>query len=97
MRDARIVHEHVETAEFVPDALCRGGDGGLIRAVELEGSGIRSDAFRGRLPTLEVARPDKHCEAARREILRYLKTDSFIGPGDQGDGVVLHSISFFVH
>ena len=30
MRDARVVHEHVETAELVPDALCRGGDGGLI-------------------------------------------------------------------
>lgn len=26
MRDARIVHEHVETAEFVPDAFCRGCD-----------------------------------------------------------------------
>ena len=55
MRDARVVDEHVETAEFVPDALCGGGDGGLIRDVELEGAGIRSDALRGRLPMLEVA------------------------------------------
>jgi hypothetical protein len=30
-RYSRIVHEHVETAELLPDALCRGGDGGLIR------------------------------------------------------------------
>src|SRR6266511_3411437 len=58
MRDGRVVHQHVETAELVPDALCRGGDGGLIRDVELEGAGIRSDALRGSLPTLEVARPD---------------------------------------
>ncbi len=28
----------------------------------------------------------------RREILRDLKTDSFVGPGDQGDGFVLHGI-----
>src|SRR6266849_7386192 len=70
MRDARVVHQHVETAELVPDALCRGGDGGLIRDVELEGAGIRSDALRGRLPILDVARPYKHGEAARREILR---------------------------
>ncbi|WP_246079655.1 MarR family winged helix-turn-helix transcriptional regulator [Paenibacillus piri] len=27
----------------------------------------------------------------RREIFRDLKTDSFIGPGDQGDGFILHS------
>jgi len=93
VRDGRVVHQHVETAELVPDALCRGGDGGLIRDVELEGAGIRSNALRGRLPTLEVARPDKHGEAARREILRYLKTNSSIGPGDQGDGFVLHSKS----
>ena len=50
MRDARVVHEHVETAELVPDALRRGGDGDLIRDIELEATGIRSDALRGRLP-----------------------------------------------
>ena len=44
---------------------------------------------------LEVARPDEHGEAVRREILRYLKTDSFVGPGDQGDGFVLHSNLLF--
>jgi hypothetical protein len=32
----------------------------------------------------------------RREILRDLKTDSFVGPGDQGDGFVLHS-NLFLH
>jgi hypothetical protein len=29
---------------LVPDALCRGGDGGLIHGVELEGEGLRSPA-----------------------------------------------------
>jgi hypothetical protein len=91
MRDARVVHEHVETAELVPDALCRGGNGGLIRDVELKGAGIRSDALRGRLPMLEAARPDEHDEVVRREFLRDLKTDSFVGSCDQGDGFVLHS------
>jgi hypothetical protein len=52
-----VVHEHVQTAELVPDALCRSGDGGLIRDVELEGAGVRSDALRGRFPILEVRDP----------------------------------------
>jgi hypothetical protein len=39
---------------------------------------------------LEVARSDQLGEAARRQILRYLKTDSFVGPSDQGGRVVLH-------
>ena len=90
MRDGRVVHQDVETAELVPDALCRGGDGGPIRDVELERASIRSDALRGRLPRPEVARPDEHGEAVRREILGDLKTDSFVGPGNQGDGFVLH-------
>lgn len=90
MRDARIVHERVKTPELVPDALCRGGDRGLICDVALEGSGIRSDALRGLLPILEVARPDGHGEAMRREIFRDLKTYSFVGPGNKGDGFVLH-------
>jgi hypothetical protein len=55
MRDGCVVHEHIETAELVPDPLCRGGDGGLIRDVELEGAGIRSDALRGRLSMVEIA------------------------------------------
>ena len=52
-----------------------------IRDVELEcaGAGIRSHTLRGRLPMVEVTRPDEHGEAVRREILRDLKTDSFIG------------------
>src|SRR5712671_769350 len=60
------------------------------RNVELEGAGVRADALRGRLPMLEVPRPDEPGEAARCEILRYLKTDSFVGPCDQGDEVVVH-------
>jgi hypothetical protein len=90
MRDTRVVYKHVETAELVPDALCR-GDGCLIRDVELGGTRIRSDALRGCLSMPEVARPDDHGEAARCEILCDLKTDSFVGSGDKGDGFVLHS------
>jgi hypothetical protein len=82
MRDARVVHEHVEMAELVPNALCRGNDRGLIRDVELESAGIGSDALRGRFPMLEIARSDEHGEAVRRKILRDLKTDCFVGPGD---------------
>ena len=94
MRDARVVHEHVETAELLPDALCRGGGGGLIRDIELERAGIGSDGLRGLIPMLEVARSNQHGEAARREILRNLKADSLVGPGDQGDEFVLHGNSF---
>jgi hypothetical protein len=44
---------------------------------------------------LEVARPDEHGEAMGREILPGLTTDSFVSPGDQGNGFVLHSNLFF--
>jgi hypothetical protein len=91
MRDPGVVYEHVETTELFPDVLGRSGDRGLIRNVELDGACIRSDALRGGLPMFEVARPDEHCEAMCREVLRDLKTDSFITPGDEGDRFVLHS------
>lgn len=70
MRNARVVHQHVETAKLVAYARRRGGDGALIGDVELDGTRVRPDALRGRLPILEVARPDEHGEAVRREILR---------------------------
>ena len=59
-------------------------------SMELEGTGIRSHTLRGHLPMLDVARPEQNREAVRREIFRDLQTDSFIGPGDQGDWFVLH-------
>ena len=37
-----------------------------------------------------VSRPDEHGEAVGREVLRDLEADSFVGPGDEGDGLVLH-------
>jgi hypothetical protein len=95
MRDGRVVHEYVETAELLPDAFLGGGDRGLIRDVGLEGADIRSDAFRGRLPVLKVARPDEHDEALCREALCDLKTDSFSSPGYQGDRFVLHGNLLF--
>jgi hypothetical protein len=45
MRDARVVHEYVETAELLPDALCRAGDGGLIRDVGVEGGAYAPTLF----------------------------------------------------
>ena len=90
MRDARVVHQHVQAAELNADALCRCSDRGLIRDVELDGVGIGSDALGGDLPVLEVARADEHGEAARCESLRDFKTDSLIGASHQGDGFVLH-------
>jgi len=89
VRDACVIHEDVETTEFVPNALGSGGDGGLIYYVKSKRAGIWPHALRGRLTMLDVSRPDDHGEAARREILRYLKTDSFISPCDQGDGFVV--------
>lgn len=50
--------------------------------VELKSVGIHSHALRSHLPRLEIARPNKHSEAVRREILRDLETDSFVGSGD---------------
>src|ERR1700677_4214033 len=91
MRNARIVHDHAKTAKLVPDALRRGGDGVLIRDVELEGAGIQSDGLRCRLPTLEVACPDEHGEAVRREVLCDLKADSLVCAGDQSDRLVVHN------
>jgi hypothetical protein len=43
---------------------------------------------RGRLATLGLARPDEHDEIVLGEILGDLKADSFVGPGDQGNGLV---------
>ena len=59
MRDACVAHQRVETAELGWDALCRGGDGGLIRDVELESADMHSDALRDRLPIFKVARPTR--------------------------------------
>jgi hypothetical protein len=44
--------------------------------------------------SLTESNPTK-TEAVRYQILRDLKTDSFIGPGDQGDGFVVHVKSRF--
>ena len=90
MRDGRVVHQHVEAAELLPDALGRRGDRGLVGDIELEGAGRRADAGGGRLPLREVARPDEHGEAVAGEILGDLEADAFVGSGDQGDGFVLH-------
>jgi len=67
----------------------------LIRDVELDGVGVCSDALCGCLPVFEAARPDKHGQTVRREILGDLKADALIGPGDQGDEFVLHNALLF--
>lgn len=86
--------QHVETAEFVPEALCRSCDGILIRDLELEGAGIRSDAPPARLHMLEVARSDEHGEAAGREALRDLPTDPLLAPATRATGLSCIVISF---
>src|ERR1700733_16209251 len=71
--------------------LRRGGDRSLIRHVELERMGVRPDLLGRSLAARKIARPDQHSEALRCEILRDLKSDPLVGPGDQGDGFILHS------
>ncbi len=88
--DRRVLHEDVEAAELVANARRRGGDRGVIRHVELERVGVRADLLGRGLPALEIARPDQHKEAVRDEVFCDLKTDALIGPGDEGDGFVLH-------
>jgi hypothetical protein len=65
----------------------------LIGDVKLEDSRIALDARRGAPSMLEVARSDEHGEALRRQILGDLKTDSPVGPGDQGNWFVLYDKS----
>jgi hypothetical protein len=81
VRDTRVVHEHIETAEFVADSLCCGSDGALIGDIELDGASVVSDTLRRPLAVLEAARPDEDREAVPREVFRDLKSDSFVGPG----------------
>src|SRR6266852_4453513 len=51
--------------------------------------------FAAASPCSRLRDPTSNGEAVRREILRDLKTDSFVSPGDQGDGFVLHSNILF--
>jgi hypothetical protein len=90
MRNSRVVHQHVETAEFAGDPIGCGGDGALIRHVELKGVGVRADGLGGSLPSLQVPRPQEHGEPLRREILSDGETNALVGPGDNGDALVLH-------
>jgi hypothetical protein len=64
-----------------------GGDGGLIRYVELERTGVPSDAFRRRLLILEIAGPDEHGKAVRRQVLRDLKSNPFVSPVTRATGL----------
>jgi len=58
MRDSRVVHEHVETAELVSDAFRSGRDRLRVRDVERERAGVAGDRLGRRLATVEVARSD---------------------------------------
>src|SRR4029077_3676058 len=90
VRNSRIVDEHVETAKLLADALRRRGDRSRIRHVELKRPGVRPNLLGRSLAALKIARTDQDCETVCYEILCDLKTDSLIGPGDQGYGFVLH-------
>ncbi len=58
--------------------------------IELERPGVVFDRPGRRLAAREIARSHQHGETVACQILRDLKTDSLIGPGDQSDGFVLH-------
>jgi hypothetical protein len=60
----------------------------VICHVELERDGVRSDLPGRNLAPLEIAHPDQHKEAMGHKVLGDLKSDSLIGPGDQGDGFI---------
>ena len=47
--------------------------------------GILCNVLCSYLSLFEVARPDEHGEAALSKILRDLKSDSLVGPSDQGN------------
>ena len=91
MRNACVVHQHVEATQFITNTFRCRSNGGLIGYVELDRAGIAFDVFCSLLALFQIARPDEHAEAACRKVLRDLKTDYLIGPGDQGDGFVLHN------
>ena len=78
MRDGRVVHQDVETAELTSDALCRGGNEDLIGDVDLESPGIRSYAPCGRLPMLEVAR------AEYLLLKRWLQSPRYVAKATEG-------------
>src|SRR5215472_2354804 len=96
MRDGRVVGEHVEPAKLVTDALRRGGDGSLIRYVELEGAGISFDRLGRFLPPRQIARTNQDREVLRSQPLCDLEADPLICSGDQSDGFVLHSSLLFL-
>jgi hypothetical protein len=40
-------------------------------------------------------RPDQHSDAVRHELLCDPKSDSLVGPGDQGDAFGLHAVLLY--
>jgi hypothetical protein len=62
----------------------------VIGHVELQRVGARPDLPGRGLAALQVARPDQHGEAVPDHVLGDLEAYALIGPGDQGDGFILH-------
>lgn len=54
MRDARVVHEHVEAAKLAPDTFCRGGDRGLIGNTKLDRVRVSFHTLCDRFSTLPI-------------------------------------------
>jgi hypothetical protein len=65
-------------------------DRSSIRHVDLQRAGVAVDRLGGLLAARQVARTDQDGEILRGQILGDLETDPLIGPGDEGDGFVLH-------
>jgi hypothetical protein len=56
--------------------------------------GVRPNLLGGGLAALKIARTDEDGEVLRGQLLCDLEADPLIGPGDQGDGFILHSHLF---
>jgi hypothetical protein len=77
-----------------------GDDGAVVLsgllACRAEGHGHSLQRSSRHLPMLDVAQPDEHGEAVRREILRDLKSDSFVDPGAKVTGLLCTVISLLI-
>jgi hypothetical protein len=80
--NGRVLDEHVEATELFANALRCGGDRGMIGHVELERDGVWPNLLGRDLAPMEIARSDQYSEAMSYEVLRDLKTDSLICPGN---------------
>jgi hypothetical protein len=93
VRNRGIVDQDVETSELVMDAIGCRINGNLIRHVELNCKGTRSNLRGCGLTTFGISRPDEHRKAVCHKFLGDLKADSLAGSGNEGNRFLLHLFS----